>query len=437
MDLDHQPPDFESLMSLGYYLTRSDFDVEAVEETLNPLLEMTPHLLRDPGRPVFFSGGQLLEGSAHKVVGNLWATRERIASSLGIKKEELPSVLGDAIKDPLACLVVEDAPFLENELPVDLLNLPILKYFQGDGGPYVTAGIVMAKDAQGIINASFHRLMRIGKTRFAVRMVKRHLHKIYKETKGDLDIAVAIGLTPATLLPAAMSVDYNTNELEIASALCKNTLGKPLEVVLLSNGLPVPVHTEYVLQGRLLKETAAEGPFVDITGTYDIIRDQPIMEIDKVYHRNNPIFQALLPGTNEHFLLMGLPREPVITQEVEAAGVDVRGVRLTVGGCCWLHGVLAIRKKNPDDGRKAIEAAFRGHRSMKQVVIVDDDIDIFDDNDVEWAIATRFQSSVDSVIQEERGSSLDPSRKEGDVTSKVGMDATKPLNAGSEFDKVM
>jgi UbiD family decarboxylase len=213
--------------------------------------------------------------------------------------------------------------------------------------------------------------------------------------------------------------------------------GNPLDVHELENGIPLPIHSEYVLQGRLLKEQTKEGPFVDITGTYDMVRDQPVLEIDKIFHRNNPIFQALLPGSLEHYLLMGLPREPVIAHEVSSAGIEVKGVRLTEGGCCWLHGVVSIRKKSEDDGKRAMEAAFKGHRSMKRVVIVDDDVDIFDDRAVEWALATRFQADIGQVVKEERGSSLDPSRKEGDVTAKVGLDATKPLGGGAEFDRVL
>src|SRR5207247_1510992 len=132
-------------------------------------------------------------------------------------------------------------------------------------------------------------------------------------------------------------------------------------------------------------------------------------------------------GLDEHFLFMGMAREPVIFQAVSRAVPHVGAVRLTEGGCAWLHGVVSIRKQHQGDGKNAIMAAFGAHTSMKRVVIVDEDINVFDDRDVEWAIATRFQADRGLVVLHDvRGSSIDPSGRDG-FTSKMGIDATKPL----------
>jgi UbiD family decarboxylase len=432
-------PEAESRMSLGHYLTREDFEVQTIQENVDPEIDLSAYLMKDPSATMFFPR-ILVKGVVHKAVGNIWATREHVGASLNLPKEKITDALGSAMASPQPTNTVKTALFLENVIDdVDLTALPIPKYFEDDGGPYITAGIVIAKDGEGNVNVSFHRLMTRDAKTFGIRIVKRHLYKMFKDSVGDLDVAVVLGLTPAVLLPAAMSVDYGINELEIASALCQDRFGSPLDVYELDNGIPVPANAEYVFTGKLLKDSKAdEGPFVDITGTYDIIREQPVMRIDRIYHRDKPIFQALLPGSLEHFLLMGLPREPVIAHEVgNAIAGGVVSVRLTEGGCCWLHGAVSIKKQTDSDGKSAIMAAFKGHRSMKRVIIVDDDIDIFNDRELEWAIATRFQADRDQLLLEERGSSLDPSRKEDDTTTKVGIDATKPLDAGDEFSKII
>jgi UbiD family decarboxylase len=195
----------------------------------------------------------------------------------------------------------------------------------------------------------------------------------------------------------------------------------------------VPAYSEIILKGRITEEKVEEGPFVDITGTYDRKRVQPVVEIDKIYMSENPIFHLILPGGLEHYMLMGLPREPLIYRSVSQVVSRVHAVRLTEGGCCWLHGLVSITKNREGDGINAILAAFSGHPSMKKVIIVDDDVDIFDDRQVEWAVATRFQADRGLVvIRNAAGSTLDPSAD--GVTSKIGIDATKPYRAEG-FDK--
>ena len=173
-----------------------------------------------------------------------------------------------------------------------------------------------------------------------------------------------------------------------------------------------------------------EGPFIDLTGTLDFVRQQAVIEIDCVTHRRNPIYHALLPGRGEHKTLMGMPREPTIYSEVSRE-CDCRNVFITPGGNSWLHAVVQIEKHHPDDGLNAIDAAFRGHTSLKHVVVVDTDINLFDVSEVEWAIATRFQADRDLVVRSDQpSSSLDPSATHvpgGKTrTSKMGLDATIP-----------
>jgi UbiD family decarboxylase len=194
--------------------------------------------------------------------------------------------------------------------------------------------------------------------------------------------------------------------------------------------LEVPAESEFVIEGRLTRDLDREGPFVDLTETRDFERQEPVFVVDCITHRKDAIYQALLPGKLEHKLLMGMPKEPTIYNEVSKVA-ECKDVYVTMGGGSWLHGVVQIKKKNPGDGKKAIEAAFNGHKSMKQVIVVDDDVDIYNPNAVEWAIATRFQAHKDLIVKTDQpGSSLDPSGKhepgKKTLTTKVGFDATIP-----------
>ncbi|MEM3335819.1 MAG: UbiD family decarboxylase, partial [Thermoplasmata archaeon] len=292
---------------------------------------------------------------------------------------------------------------------------------------YITSGIVFS-EYEGKRNASFHRFMILDERRAVIRLVPRDLYKMYNKaiSKGEeLKISLVIGAFPTFLIAAATSVDYYFDESKIASSLRKKTLGEREKMVKMPNGIPVPFESEYVLEGKITSEKyPLEGPFIDITRTYDLKENQPIVYFESLNFSKDPIFHILLPGGYEHYNLMGLPREPTIYNELIKENVEVLDVKLTYGGGSWLHGVVKIRKRHEDDGKRAIMAAFRGHKSLKHVVIVDEDINIENLEEVEWAIATRFQADRDMIIIKERGSSLDPSRYSDDITAKMGLDAT-------------
>ncbi len=382
-------------------------------------------------KPVKFS--KIKETDGFKVVGNIFSTKDLVARYLGVQKSELIQAMVNAIENPTNPEEIElnDAPITENVVDeVDLYKLPIPTYTEKDGGPYIASAIVIANDHEYGRNSSFHRMMLISKNMFSVRILQRHLNEYIERAGGELDVAVVIGSPINVLLASAISVGIGGDELKIANTLMKFRTTK------LPNGISVPADAEIVFEATITNEMNDEGPFVDLTGTYDVVRKQRVMKVNRIYHRNNPLFHALLPGGFEHKILMGMPREPTIFKEVNSVA-DCRGVNITPGGCSWLHAVVSINKKSNDDGRKAIEAAFRGHKSLKHVVIVDDDVDIYDLNEVEWAIATRFQASRGLIIKEnEKGSSLDPSADpETRITAKVGLDATKPVDEKEKFEK--
>ena len=407
-------------MSVGKYLTGSEYKVDRKIDADSQ--DATKIISEDQDRTVLFTD---LNGG--RAVGNLFSTRKKIASALGIDQSGIVKFMIDAIDNPADTEIVKDPEFRFQELPLDLTKLPICKYFPEDGGRYVSSGVIVSEYG-GKRNVSFHRMMIMDKDRIAVRLVPRHLFTMYNNAKKDgkeLKISICIGARPEVLLAAATSTAYDADEMRIASAMVKASSGSPLKVGKCDNGLLVPSETDYVIEARITFDTAKEGPFVDITGTYDFIRDQPIIKVEKIWACKDPIMQLLLPGGNEHYLFMGLPREPIIFKTVQQAVPRTHNVRLTEGGCCWLNGVVSITKNKEGDGMNAIMAAFTGHPSMKHVIIVDEDIDIFDDRQVEWAVATRFQADRMIRVPGAAGSSLDPSA-EG-TTWKMGLDATIPL----------
>jgi UbiD family decarboxylase len=397
-------------------------DVRYVDEPVDPDMGVTQYLKEDQTRPVIFENA-----AGSRLAGNLWSTRDRIAAALNTDRESMVHRIGQALSSPVEPEEVDSPEVLSHVTEdVDLTALPIPKFYAGDGGPYITGGVVVG-EWEGARNVSFHRLMVTGERSAVARLVPRHLYSMHRsamEEGKDLPIAIVIGACPPVLIAAASSIAYGEDELRLAAGLRQLAWGEPIQVTRLpGTGLTVPAVAEYILEGRLTSRTAPEGPFVDITGTVDGVREQPVVEIDRMYHMPEPIFHAILPGGYEHYMMMGLPKEPLIHRSVGAVVPHVRAVRLTEGGCCWLHAVVSIRQQKEGDAKNAIMAAFAGHASLKRVIVVDEDVDPFDDHAVEWALATRFQADRDvMVVKGARGSSLDPSAD--GTTAKLGLDAT-------------
>jgi hypothetical protein len=189
---------------------------------------------------------------------------------------------------------------------------------------------------------------------------------------------------------------------------------------------------------KMIKQRQESVELYQKGGRDDLVRQEPVLTVSRITCRRDPIWQALLPGGGEHRTMMGMPREPTIHREVSRAGVRCLDVHIGPGGCSWLHAVVQIDKQHEDDGRQALVAAFRGHRSLKHAFVVDADIDPYDPREVEWALATRFQADRDLlVVGREPGSSLDPSAEgERSLTCKVGFDLTRPLGgAGKSYQR--
>lgn len=399
--------------------------LERVMVPISPHLEVARYVAGHDGLPVFFEN---LEGYPDwRMVSGYVAQRAHFARAINCEVPDLVHRMAAALNQPQVPPVVESAPCQEIvEEVVDLTQLPFPRFHARDGGPYVTAGVMVVHDPHLGRNLAFHRMMVRDENHFTVRVVERRgTDTAWRKAPDGLPVAVCIGLPVHILLAAAMSPPKNVDEAAVAQALAPTPLVRAISVP-----VDVPAEAELILEGVLTHDLDDEGPFPDLTGTLDTVRQQPIFRVTAITHRRRPIFHALLPAGLEHKNLMGMPREPTIFAEVNKV-TRCTGVYITPGGCSWLHVVVQIEPQGPEDARCAIEAAFRGHSSLKHVVVVDPDVNIYDPADVEWAVATRVQARRDlHIFPEMPSSSLDPSAHQVPGakarSDKVGVDATIP-----------
>jgi len=399
--------------------------LEEVDRPISPVLEAAALSVG--------AGPTLLNNvDGKKCCMNVLGTRDLLARALATSKEEMVKELARIDVDGGWIREVDSSPFMEVESEPDLSSLPILTHFRGDGSPYITSGIVVSTFGNKT-NASVHRMMVLEKDKLAARLVPgRHTHMLLQEALGQgkkLPIAIVIGVDPVVLIAASTRVPLGM-EFQYASALS----GNPVELVALDNGVSVP-HAEIVFEGYIDAERASEGPFVDITGTRDFPRMEPVIHLTKMMTREVPIYHGLLPSGGEHKMLMGVPYEPLIFRAASRVA-DVRDVILTEGGCSYLHAIVQIKKRDQSDPKKVIDTAFEAHKSLKHVMVVDDDIDVYNPQDLEYAVATRVRGDEDIVIYPNvRGSTLDPRSVDG-ITTKVGIDATMTLGEEEKFLRV-
>jgi len=376
-----------------------------------------------------------IKESNFHLVANLVGTRKRFALAVGGTEDNIHEKVISAIKKAKKPKIISSGKFMENKSK-SLVSLPIVTHFEKESGPFITSSIVYAKNPEtGKQNSSFHRLMPIDKTHFSIRMVEgRHLHRCFVDAKQhgeDLKIAITVGVHPAISIAGAYQAEWGKDEIDIANSLLggKLTLAK-----LSSTGLNVPSGAEIVMEGKILRDKTHREWMVEMLQTYDHKRSQSVFELENLYFRNNPIFHDVLSGYSEHRLLMGMPIESKLNGELKKTYPQTQQVSMTNGGCNWLHAVVQIKKKKESDPKKIIKKTFDSHRSLKQVTIVDIDIDPNSAESVEYAMATRFQADKDLIILKNvRGSSLDPSSDQQKLkTAKMGIDATRSLSKHSD-----
>lgn len=386
-------------------------------------------------RPILF---KRIKGWNIPVVGGLFGDREIFYKSLGVTRKDRIFKFMNAIAEPMPARLLDFGPVMENiktsGIAIERM-FPIPTFHEKDSAPFITAGIVVVKDPEtGNRYTSVRRLQVIGGNRISILIESPMLMNQMKEFESSnksLEVAIVLGYDyPFILASQVKSETFGVDKYEIDSAL----RGEPLELVKCKTiDLEVPAHAEIVIEGIIPPHKRYdEGPFGEMAGYYGPKSSQPYVEITCIMHRNNPIFQTNFPSSFEHVLPNGLMREVMLYSSLKNM-VDVRDVHLTSISGCRFHAFVSINKKSEGDGKSAIIAALASNKDVKHVVVVDEDVDIFKKDDVEWAIATRVQASKDVVIiPGALGSPLEPSHNMRGITDKMGIDATAPLGLDRE-----
>jgi len=413
-------------------------------------LEASGRLSRaKPGVPLRFTLAALakrLDGSratwfpepgGHRVpvFSGIVSDRAWIAEAMGVEPGAVLGRFQDAIEAPLEPREVPRAEAPVQQLvstEVDLVrDLPIPTHNEHDAGAYITAGLVIAANPEtGVQNVSINRLQVSGPDRLGVLVLPRDLHRFHDaaEARGEaLPVAVVIGVDPLTLLASQAIVPLDFDELGVAGALHR----RPLPVVkCVTNAVRVPAEAEIVIEGRMLAHTREqEGPFGEFPQYYGPAGEREVIVVDAITARSDAAFHTIVPAAMEHLLLGAIPREASLLNHLRRTFPSVLDVNLPRGGVCRYHLNVQIRKRWEGEPKNIVMGAFAGHPDLKRVVVADEDVDVHDARVVEWAIATRFQAGSDLVVvTNSQGSRLDPSARDGRV-DKMGLDATKPLDA--------
>jgi len=392
-------------------------------------LSKVPDLIRNAEKALLFENTE----TEYQVASNI-CTRDNFCTIFSMDWKQIQEKVIEALDNPIKPVTVDESPFEEAEL--DLRKLPILKYYASDPGPYITSGVFVTECEER--NLSYHRILVKTKNTGTARICHRHTWQCYTKNDRNIDVAICIGMDPALLFAGAISTKEPMDETEIAGGF----YGEPIRMVEMENGISVPVDSEIVLLGKLTSEEGEEGPFVDITGTYDLVRQQPVVKVIKILRqKKNPVYYALIPGRGEHSFLMGFGKLPLIYKELRKV-CNIKDLAFTDGGINWLGCSVSIKKRSDKEPKKVIETALEAHKSLKHIFVFDDDINLSDPEDVLWALTTRFQADKDLyTYPDSLGSSLDPSSEPGEdrrKTCKAGFDCTIPLSKDrKDFEKVL
>ena len=372
-------------------------------------------------------------GHAIPVVSGLISDRGWMAEAMGVEANEVLARYQDAALNPVPWKEIASAPaqaVVHREIDLARL-LPLPTHNEHDSGPYITAGLMITRNPRtGKQNVSIHRCQLSGPNRLGVLLLPRHAHMFFEMAEADgrpLEAAMVVGVDPLTLLASQAIAPIDCDELEIAGALHR----RPLSVVkCITSDLRVPAEAEIVIEGRFLPRVREpEGPFGEFPQYYGERAERHVMEVDAVTHRKDAIFHTIVGGGLEHLLLGAIPREATLLAHLQRSFPNVRDVHLSPGGTMRYHLYVQIQKRQEGEAKNIMLGAFAGHYDVKHVIVVDEDVDIHNPQEVEWAVATRFQADRDLVIvAESQGSKLDPSTRNG-VGAKMGLDATKPLAA--------
>jgi UbiD family decarboxylase len=369
------------------------------------------------------------------IVANVVASRRALAFALGVPESRLAVEYARRIKETLKPTVVSDPPFAERVLTgadLDLRRLPIPTYFPGDAGRYLTAGMLVARDPDtGVETEGYHRFQVKGPDTMGVSLHSRRRMFEYQrraEAKGQpLPCAVTLGLHPLVSMGSLAYPPADVGKFEVVGGL----FGEPLQVAPCATiDLHVPAAAEIVIEGEILPGVREpEGPFGEFTGYFSRRSTEHVFVAKAIALRERPWFQSIGSGrAGDHITTLGLVREAEIHNALSRVIPNVTGVHVPLSGTSSFTAYVSIKQGRPGEAKHVIPIVLGVDHYLKLVIVVDDDIDVFDEADVLWAVATRMQADRDLVtIHGSLGAMLDPSADERGVTAKLGIDATRPF----------
>lgn len=380
-----------------------------------------------------------------RVLGGLFATRKLVALGLGVPQDQMLERYLTLEDKRIPPEMVSSGPVKEIKwtgAQVDLSKLPIVTHARKDCGPYVTIGVQVGKDPETHIrNLSIHRMLVLGKDKLSLwAPADHHLGRMIlkaEEKNRGLEVATAIGVEPSLVIGSQAKVPYGIDEYHVAGGL----RGAAVKLIKCETiDVEVPASAEIVIEGVTIPgERVADGPYGEYPGCYSEVKQAPVLKVTAITMRKNPIYQTALTGmpVTENHTLIEYGNAAVVYREVKKIVPEVRAVNMTPGGTFRHHVVVSIKKRAENEGRNVILALLSMGIGLKQVIVVDHDIDPFDPMQVEWAMATRFQADKDAIIVPRIAcSTLDPSCPENRVTAGLGIDATAPMKEHWRFEKV-
>ena len=415
---------------------RKPDEFQVVTQEVDPAFEITAIVVKlereAKKRPVLLF--EKVKGTRFPVLTNLHASRSRLASAMRCAPDQMLRAYLAAMDKPIPPRVVAKGPVKDVILTgeqIDLHDLPQIIHHEGDAGVYLTSAISFAKDpASETWNCAYNRLMIKGRDTTSIHLtLGKHLWEFQRiaEARGEaLPVAFAVGVHPAIALGSLAIGSIDEDERAIMGAL----LGEPLELVKCeTSDVLVPAHAEMVIEAEILPGARTpEGPFGEFTGYSLGQRDREVVQVKAITHRAGAWFQDITVAHLDHLLLSTIPMEANLYRAVRAMIPSVKAVRVPGPFTCY----VSIEQRLPGQAKNALLAVLGADLYMKRVVVVDHDVDVFDDRQVNWAIATRCQPDRDiTVITQARGSDLDPSTKEDGLTAKWGVDATAKPTLGA------
>lgn len=414
-------------------------EVVHIQEEIDPNYEISTLIMElEKARRYPLTIFDNIKGHDISVITNVLAPRERLALAMGVHPNDLAAEFSERINCRIDPVEVDEAPFRENVLvddEVDLYRLPILTHFPIDAGPYITAGLVIAKDPEtGVETGGYHRMQLKGKDKLGISLHSRQRLWEYfrrsEELGQSLEATVILGIHPNISMGSMALVPYNLGKYAAMGGL----FGAPLKVARCKTvDLMVPAFAEIIIEGEIVAgERESEGPFAEFTNYACYRSTENVFQVKAIQYRTKPLFQDITPGmSSEHITIVAVQREGDVLNALNRTLPNIKNVHAPVSSCGLFHCYISMKKIAEGQAQQAIFTAFSVDHNLKMVVVVDEDVDVFDERQVLWAMATRLQADRGVTIVPQHmgmGCTLDPSTDELSRTSKMGIDATKPLS---------